>query len=311
MTGARPPPLPALDCFPYTCTCVAGRAVPTHAFFNKLWPELNRGPSPNLSFPPRLPVLPLHPCLSPALPHCAHPIHSWLVTLEKVNSPSAPLHQPLPFCPEPCPNPKPRHQVYAIDLFDNTPDTVAAIRARGDYPVCYFSAGTAEDYRPDYGELLPSDLGAALPDYPQERYVDVTSTNVRRIMVNVSRLLARGPPFAQQGGGAKVCIGWHAHGRVRWARGKMHWDVQKRRLACAGCAVLSFRSQPAAGLLLPCGPDCADTVEAGLMVHPGSEPTWLATKTDSHPPCRCTHLRPHSPTAPAHETVQGQGLCCC
>lgn len=74
-------------------------------------------------------------------------------------------------------------KVYDIDLFD-TPDAVMAqLHADGRRIVCYFSAGSAEKYRPDYDQFHKSDLGKPLDGYPDERWIDVRSRNVRRIML--------------------------------------------------------------------------------------------------------------------------------
>ena len=73
-------------------------------------------------------------------------------------------------------------KVYDIDLF-NTPDAVLSqLHAEGRRIVCYFSAGSAETYRPDYDQFRKSDLGKPLDGYPDERWIDVRSANVRRIM---------------------------------------------------------------------------------------------------------------------------------
>ena len=50
---------------------------------------------------------------------------------------------------------------YDIDLVD-TPDSVLqALHAQGRQVICYFSAGTAEDWRPDYDQFKAADKGNA------------------------------------------------------------------------------------------------------------------------------------------------------
>src|SRR4029079_13653563 len=39
--------------------------------------------------------------------------------------------------------------VYDIDLFDTSASTIAVLRAAGRRVICYFSAGSYEDWRPD------------------------------------------------------------------------------------------------------------------------------------------------------------------
>jgi len=73
--------------------------------------------------------------------------------------------------------------VYDIDLFDTPVTTINALHSQGRKVVCYFSAGSAENWRPDYSKFLPADLGNDLSGWPGERYVDTRSANVRSIMV--------------------------------------------------------------------------------------------------------------------------------
>ncbi|GBF88301.1 hypothetical protein Rsub_01013 [Raphidocelis subcapitata] len=75
-------------------------------------------------------------------------------------------------------------QVYFVDGFDSTPEAVAALKAKGNathpvYPVCYISAGTHEDWRPDAATFPPATLGTALPDWPGERWLNVSDPAVR------------------------------------------------------------------------------------------------------------------------------------
>jgi len=72
--------------------------------------------------------------------------------------------------------------VYDIDLFDNTAATIAAIQATGAKVICYFSAGSYEDFREDAGEFVSADLGNTLAGFADERWLDVRSSNVHRIM---------------------------------------------------------------------------------------------------------------------------------
>lgn len=72
--------------------------------------------------------------------------------------------------------------VYDIDLFEAPQSTIDNLKAMGRKVVCYFSAGSAENWRPDYSKFLPSDLGNSLQGWPGERWVDTRSTNVRNIM---------------------------------------------------------------------------------------------------------------------------------
>ncbi|KAJ5151096.1 uncharacterized protein N7482_010348 [Penicillium canariense] len=72
--------------------------------------------------------------------------------------------------------------VFDIDLFDNAAATISKIHNTGAKVICYFSAGTYEDWRSDASEFSDSDFGSALEDWPGERWLDVQSSNVRKIM---------------------------------------------------------------------------------------------------------------------------------
>lgn len=63
--------------------------------------------------------------------------------------------------------------LYNLDLFDTTPETIAELHARGVKVICYFSAGSYEDWRPDAGQFPASVLGNNLADWPGERWLDI------------------------------------------------------------------------------------------------------------------------------------------
>lgn len=83
--------------------------------------------------------------------------------------------------------------VYDIDLFETSATTIQALQTAGRHVICYFSAGSSEDWRPDFGDFLPADMGNNLDGWPGERWLDVRSTNVQAIM------LARMDLAAQKG----------------------------------------------------------------------------------------------------------------
>lgn len=72
--------------------------------------------------------------------------------------------------------------VYDVDLFDTDADTIAAMKASGRKVVCYFSAGSSEDWRSDFSEFATEDLGIPLGDWEGERWLDIRSQNVLDIM---------------------------------------------------------------------------------------------------------------------------------
>jgi hypothetical protein len=72
--------------------------------------------------------------------------------------------------------------IFDVDLFEAPTSTIRALHSKGIKVICYFSAGTGEDWRSDYSQFQPSDLGAGLPDWQGEKYLDLRSSNVLRIM---------------------------------------------------------------------------------------------------------------------------------
>jgi endo-alpha-1,4-polygalactosaminidase (GH114 family) len=72
--------------------------------------------------------------------------------------------------------------LYDIDLFDVSTATISQLKRNGHKVVCYFSAGSSEDWRSDFSRFSSADKGQAMDEWPGERWVDVRSQNVRLIM---------------------------------------------------------------------------------------------------------------------------------
>jgi hypothetical protein len=80
--------------------------------------------------------------------------------------------------------------VWDIDLFDNPATTIETLKAAGKVIICYFSAGTAEDWREDYKSFAVSDLGKVLPEWPNERWLRTGSQDIRALMAKRIKLAA-------------------------------------------------------------------------------------------------------------------------
>lgn len=76
----------------------------------------------------------------------------------------------------------PNVSIFDIDLFDTPTDTIKQLHALGKKVICYFSAGSYEDWRPDAKDFKPEDLGKQLDDWPGEKWLKLSSPNVRNIM---------------------------------------------------------------------------------------------------------------------------------
>jgi hypothetical protein len=73
-------------------------------------------------------------------------------------------------------------KVYDVDLFDTPDVTIKSLKAAGRWVVCYFSAGSSENWRSDFPSFTASDMGNALDGWPGERWLDTRSANVRSLM---------------------------------------------------------------------------------------------------------------------------------
>jgi endo-alpha-1,4-polygalactosaminidase (GH114 family) len=72
--------------------------------------------------------------------------------------------------------------IYDIDLFDNSKNFISNLQKMGRKVICYFSAGSFEDWRDDADDFDDADKGDDLDGWPGEKWLNVKSTNVRKIM---------------------------------------------------------------------------------------------------------------------------------
>ncbi|KAL9110040.1 MAG: hypothetical protein Q9227_005379 [Pyrenula ochraceoflavens] len=85
---------------------------------------------------------------------------------------------------QPLNNTSSRVQVWDIDLFSNPQSTIDDIHHSGWNVICYFSAGSYENWRPDKGRFDQAELGDDLDGWPGEKWLNVRSNNVRDIMLS-------------------------------------------------------------------------------------------------------------------------------
>jgi hypothetical protein len=71
---------------------------------------------------------------------------------------------------------------YDVDLFDTPATTIAGLHSAGRRVICYFSAGSSENWRADDGQFAAADRGSPLDGWVGERWLAVTSDNVRRVI---------------------------------------------------------------------------------------------------------------------------------
>jgi len=76
----------------------------------------------------------------------------------------------------------PNVPIFDIDLFDTPETTIQQLHSLGKKVICYFSAGSYEDWRSDAKEFKNEDLGKQLDGWPGEKWLNLGSDNVRAIM---------------------------------------------------------------------------------------------------------------------------------
>jgi hypothetical protein len=76
----------------------------------------------------------------------------------------------------------PNVNIFDVDLFDTSKATIQALKGMGKKVICYFSAGTSEDWREDFKLFKADQLGAGLPMWKGERWLDIRQPEIFEIM---------------------------------------------------------------------------------------------------------------------------------
>jgi len=74
--------------------------------------------------------------------------------------------------------------IYDVDLFDTSVEQINALQANGINVICYFSAGSYEDWRLDASQFPDAALGNPLDEWEGERWLDIRLDAVHEIMAN-------------------------------------------------------------------------------------------------------------------------------
>jgi hypothetical protein len=69
-------------------------------------------------------------------------------------------------------------QMYDIDLFDVPQATIDELHGDGRIVICYFSAGSWENWRDDAGDFPTSVIGNPLDGWPGEKWLDISQINL-------------------------------------------------------------------------------------------------------------------------------------
>ncbi len=73
--------------------------------------------------------------------------------------------------------------IYDIDLFDSSHSLIASLQDSGKKVICYFSAGSYEDWRVDKDDFTNSSLGNAMDGWEGERWLDIRDESLKAIMM--------------------------------------------------------------------------------------------------------------------------------
>jgi hypothetical protein len=68
--------------------------------------------------------------------------------------------------------------MYDIDLFDSSQELIDQLHDAGRIVICYLSAGSYEEWRPDAAQFPAAALGNPLDGWPGERWLDIRNDEV-------------------------------------------------------------------------------------------------------------------------------------
>jgi hypothetical protein len=69
-------------------------------------------------------------------------------------------------------------QMYDVDLFETPQETIDVLHGDGRIVICYFSAGSFENFRPDKASFPKAVKGKRLDGWPGERWLDIRNLGV-------------------------------------------------------------------------------------------------------------------------------------
>ena len=76
----------------------------------------------------------------------------------------------------------PNIKVYDIDVFENTKETIKNLKTSGHIVICYFSAGTYENFRKDRWMYPINDIGNQLEEWKNEYWINIKSEKIKNII---------------------------------------------------------------------------------------------------------------------------------
>lgn len=74
------------------------------------------------------------------------------------------------------------YHIWDFDMAEAPKSLIDAFHAKGHPVICYFSAGSWENFRKDKDEFPKASLGKVMDGWPDERWVDISNPGVRKLM---------------------------------------------------------------------------------------------------------------------------------
>jgi hypothetical protein len=107
--------------------------------------------------------------------------------------------------------------IYDIDLFYHPKSTFNFLHFQGKKVICYFSAGSSEDWRPDYKDFPEEDKGPCYDGWAGERWLNIKSDGVFDVMKKRIDLAAE-----------KGCDGIDPDNVDGWENEDIHFNLTKK-----------------------------------------------------------------------------------
>lgn len=82
-------------------------------------------------------------------------------------------------------------QVYDIDLFDTPQTTIQQLQNQGKKVICYMSAGSSENWRPDFNRFPSSVKGRNLSGWAGEKWLDIRRLDILMPIMSDRMALAK------------------------------------------------------------------------------------------------------------------------
>lgn len=84
-----------------------------------------------------------------------------------------------------------RADMYDIDLYETPRATIRKLKSRNIVVICYFSAGTWENWRTDAARFPKAVIGSPMTDWPDESWLDIRRIDILAALIGARLDLAK------------------------------------------------------------------------------------------------------------------------